>query len=34
MRKLNNNILAAPEFGLDFVSGLEDKLPLYLTILV
>ncbi|CAD8089686.1 unnamed protein product [Paramecium sonneborni] len=34
MRKLNENLLSAPDFSIEFLNSKEDKLPLYLTILV
>ncbi|CAD8068773.1 unnamed protein product [Paramecium sonneborni] len=34
MRKINDNLLYAPEFSIEFQSTKEDKLPLYLTILL
>lgn len=34
MRKINENLLSAPEFSVEFLTSKEDKLPLYLTILL
>ncbi|CAD8064764.1 unnamed protein product [Paramecium primaurelia] len=34
MRKINENLLSAPEFSVEFLASKEDKLPLYLTILL
>ncbi|CAD8165441.1 unnamed protein product [Paramecium octaurelia] len=34
MRRINENLLSAPEFSVEFLASKEDKLPLYLTILL